>query len=96
LTAIVLSPRARADLDAIWDYTEQRWDTAQAEHYLRQLWRGIEDVAADPRRGTACDDIRPGYRKVSVGAHVVFYKMTPSGIDVVRVLHGRMDFGRHV
>lgn len=33
----VLSPRVRDDLDAIWDYTVQRWGTDQAERYLRRI-----------------------------------------------------------
>lgn len=96
MTGYVLSPRAQADLDEIWDFTEQRWSAAQAERYIRQLWQGIEDVAGDPRRGTPCDDIRPGYFKYGVGSHVLFYRQTAGGIDVVRILHGRMDFDRHL
>ena len=30
-----LSPRARRDLEGIWDYTAQRWGAAQAEAYIR-------------------------------------------------------------
>ena len=42
MTDFVLSPRAQADLDEIWDYTELRWSTTQAERYIRQLWQGLE------------------------------------------------------
>ena len=95
MTGYVLSPRAQADLDDIWDYTEQRWSAAQAERYIRQLCQGIEYVASDPRRGDACDDIRVGYHKYTAGSHVIFFRITAAGIDVVRILHGSMDFGRH-
>ena len=53
-------------------------------------------VAADPRKGSACDDIRAGYRKFPVGSHVLFFREVDSGIDIVRILHSRMDFARHL
>jgi toxin ParE1/3/4 len=46
----VLSPRAQADLEKIWDYTAERWSSAQAERYIRTLQEAIETVAADPLR----------------------------------------------
>jgi toxin ParE1/3/4 len=44
----VLSPRAQADLDEIWDHTSELWGVDQAEFYTRQLWRHIEAVALKP------------------------------------------------
>jgi toxin ParE1/3/4 len=96
MTGYVLSPRAQADLDTIWDFTGQRWNAMQAERYIRQLWDGIVYVAGDPRRGHACDDIRRGYYKSQAGSHVIFYRVIPTGIDVVRILHGSMDFEQHL
>jgi toxin ParE1/3/4 len=53
-------------------------------------------VAADPARGRACEDVRAGYRKYSVGAHALFYKTTQEGVDIMRILHRQMDFERHL
>ena len=91
-----LSPRAQADLDEIWDFTAERWGLDQAESYLRLLQGAIEAIAAEPQRGRACDDIRTGYRKYPVGSHVLFYRPTATDIDVVRILHQRMDVTRHL
>jgi toxin ParE1/3/4 len=97
VTGYVLSPRARADLDAIWDYSVAHWGSDRTELYIRELQRAIEYLSADPRRrGRQCDEIRTGYFKHSVGSHVLFYRLTGDGIDVVRILHSRMDFGRHL
>jgi toxin ParE1/3/4 len=96
VTGYILSPRAQADIEEIWDYTAETWDDDQAERYIRQILDAIERIAADPRRGRPCDHIRPGYRKYSVGAHVLFFKVIGDRIDVVRVLHQRMDFERHL
>jgi toxin ParE1/3/4 len=93
----LLSPAAQADLEHIWDYTADRWDADQAEEYLRELQRTIERVAVNPRIGHACDEIRPGYLKFAAGSHMLFYRVTTDGVvDVVRVLHQRMDVDRHL
>lgn len=91
----ILSPRAKADLDDIWDYTATNWNIDQAEIYLRQIQHSIEAIAHNPRLGRSCDEIRPGYRKHPAGAHVLFYRLTDASVDVVRILHGRMDFSDH-
>ena len=44
-----------------------------------------------------CEEIRPGYRKLAAGSHVLFYRMTADNvIDVQRVLHERMDPDRQL
>lgn len=93
----LLSPAAQADLEQIWDYTYGHWDVDQAEHYVRELQRAINRIAANPLIGRACDEIRPGYRKMAAGSHVLFYRVTADEIvDVVRILHQRMDVNRHL
>jgi toxin ParE1/3/4 len=96
MTVVVVTPRARRDIDEIWSYSADLWSDVQAENYIRQLWAAIEFVAADVRRSTTCDDIRQGYRRYAVGSHVVFFAMTEEGLTVVRILHQRMDFRRHL
>ena len=91
----ILTPRAQADLDEIWDYTASRWSLNQAETYTRQLWRDIASVAEQPSLGSECPEVREGYRKYPSGSHVLFYRVIADGIDVVRILHERMDYGRH-
>lgn len=57
----------------------------------------IERVAANPRIGRTCDDIRRGYRKLPAAFHTLFYRLTAENVvDVVRVLHQRMDTERHL
>jgi toxin ParE1/3/4 len=93
----LLSPAAQADLEQIWDYTHDCWGVDQAEDYVRELQRAINRVAANPRIGRASDDIRPGYRKLAAGSHTLFYRVTAENvIDVVRILHQRMDVDRHL
>jgi toxin ParE1/3/4 len=92
----VLSPRAKTDLDEIWDYTADRWGLDQAATYTRDIWQRIQAVAERPTFGQGCSDVRAGYFKISCGSHVLFYRLTADGIDVVRILHERMDYDRHL
>lgn len=93
----LLSPAAQADLEQIWDYTHDRWRVDQAEDYLRELQRAVNRIAANPRIGRACDEIRPGYRKLAAGSHTLFYRVTAEDvIDVMRILHQRMDVDHHL
>jgi toxin ParE1/3/4 len=96
MTKYALSPLAKADIELIWDYTVERWGEDQAETYLRAIMAAIEIVAADPRRGRPCDEIRAGYRKFAVGGHILFYRPGRNRIEIVRILHQRMDFPQHL
>ena len=48
-------------------------------------------LAERPSLGRGIDEVRPGYFKFPVASHVVFYSK-PDGIDVIRILHKRMDW----
>lgn len=97
MSRYLFSPAAQADLEQIWHYTFERWGIEQAEVYLRDIQRTAERAAANPLVGRTCDEIRPGYRAVAAGSHRLYYRLTADGvIDVVRVLHQRMDVDRHL
>lgn len=96
MARFILSPRAQADVGEIWAYTVERWGAEQAELYVRQLGSAVEAIAQDPQRGRPCDEIREGYRRYPSGSHVVFCRITTKEVVVVRILHQRMDFNRHV
>ena len=92
----LVSLEAQQDLDDIWDYTEERWGETQAERYASELKASVEALASGKRQGRPCDQIRPGLFKLACGSHVVFYKQTRTAVTVVRILHQRMDFARHL
>jgi toxin ParE1/3/4 len=96
MSHFVLSARAWDDLDGIWTYTARRWGPDQAERYLRQIAEAVELIAETPGLGRNCDHVREGYRKYPVGSHVLFYRAIDDGVDVVRILHQRMDFDRQL
>lgn len=96
MTGYRLTPAAQRDLSSIWDYTAQRWDAQQAERYIGEIRAAIERIAQDPDRGTRCEEIREGYHRYNIGSHLVFYLASPGNVDVIRILHQRMDPHRHM
>jgi toxin ParE1/3/4 len=89
--SILVRPKARADLKGIWAYTRTEWSEGKADEYLAGLRRCLETLAEWTEGGTDCGYIRAGYRKYPCHHHVIFYRLTADGIEVVRVLHESMD-----
>jgi toxin ParE1/3/4 len=86
-----LTPAAEADLEGIWRYTTANWGEDQAEAYLRGLGRIIDHLAANPRLGRNIGHIREGTFTFLSGSHLIVYRQAETAIDVVRILHKRMD-----
>jgi toxin ParE1/3/4 len=82
--------RAEADLHGISEYTWQNWGAVQERAYLGELESCCIRLAAGPLLGRACDEVRPGLRRMEQGRHVVFYRPEGKGILVVRALHQSM------
>ena len=91
-----LTPAALQDLEDIWQYTAHHWSISQAERYIDRLTACFNALAAAPMVSSACDHIRPGYRRQVVERHVVYFRVDQDSVTVVRVLHERMDAIRHM
>jgi toxin ParE1/3/4 len=96
MRGLELTPRARRDIEEIWEYSADQFGLGRADLYLRDIQRPAMTVAEDPRRGLACEEIRSGYPEVAVGSHILFFKASATRVFIVRILHRRMDFGRHI
>lgn len=90
-----LAPTAKADLRKIWRYKARRWSLEQAETYQDQLYTAFEGLAAGTKKGRNVD-VRPGYLKYPAGSHIVYFRDRGDRIDIIRILHGRMDAQRHL
>ena len=93
----VLSEKAKKDIRSIGDYTEERWSEEQAERYVRMLFSECRNIAGKPLVGRSYDQYRAGLRGYPCGKHVIFYRvLSHSRVRIVRVLHEKMDFPRHL
>lgn len=95
-----LTPAAQRDLSSIWDYTREQWDENQAETYILEIRNAIERIAEWPDRGQTVDAIRAGYRRYAIGRHLIYFiahhDRDHDRVDVIRILHQRMDPTRHL
>lgn len=92
MSAFVLTRKARNDLITIAGYTERTWGREQRNIYLRQLDDAFHFLAQSPLAGRDCAEIRQGYRKLPILAHIIFYRaLAVDRIEIVRVLHKSMD-----
>ncbi len=97
MSGFALTPAAQADVDDIWDYTAEVWNTDQANRYVLAIRDACAALAAGKSRGRPIDDIRPGYLKHAVGSHFLFFRVTDDGvIEIIRILHQRMDVAAHL
>jgi toxin ParE1/3/4 len=92
---IELSAAAAKDIEAILDQSVAEFGLLRAEEYYESLKRCLELLSENPGMGSTAERVRPGYRRFSHESHVVFSRVSEGGILVIRVLHARMDVGRH-
>lgn len=90
-----LAPLAEGDLEEIWPYTFRQWSLEQADAYHRTIMTAIEDLTSGRMSGQRTD-VREGYWKYKVGMHVIYFQYSNDSLDVIRILHGRMDVNRHL
>lgn len=91
-----LSQKADDDILHIARASVQQWGLARAERYILNLHEAFERLAEFPDMGRTVDEIRPGYLQMESASHAIFYCKIETGILIVRVLHERMDFTRHL
>lgn len=91
-----LAPSAREDMEAVWLYSLTQWGATQTDRYIDDLTDAFDFLVQNPKAGVVCENIRQGYRRYPVIRHVVYYRMTNYGIEVIRVPQDRMLATRHL
>ena len=86
-----ISTKAAEDIEGIWLYTFENWSLEQADRYINLVFDEIEYLAANPASGKDFNHIRKNYRYSKVKSHLIFYRTTEKQIEIIRVLHERMD-----
>lgn len=93
----ILSKKAQEDLLKIWLYTVETWSGRQADIYYNNLIQSFEYISDNPdNAGRSYEEVRFNYRGVHCGRHIIFYRKLKNGrVRIIRILHEKMDFGRH-
>ena len=96
MASFKLAPAAQRDLDGIFDYTIVHWGREQALRYVDGIESVCAELATAPYRAPACDHIRKGYKRRTIGRHVIYFRVVPEGIAIMRILHQRMQASSHL
>lgn len=94
-----LSARAEADLAEIWVYSAEQWSVDQADRYIEALVARFRWLCDNPSLWKLRQDITEGLYSYPQQSHVIYFRTdedAPEVIEIVRVLHGRMEPAKHV
>lgn len=93
-----LSKEAENDLENIWLYTFENWSAEQADRYLNLIIDEIEYLSQKPESGINFENFRKGYFRSKVKSHFIFYRINAQkeALEIIRILHERMDIDNHL
>ena len=92
-----ISRQAIEDLDKIWIYTFNKWTKEQADRYFDLIITEIEFLADNFMTGKSAEQTRKNYRVTKVKSHLIFFRKAENDIvEIVRILHQRMDIKTHL
>ena len=93
---VSLSPEALEDLDNIWLYIAQDNPSA-ADKVIEAAYRVCQHLAEHPELGVMrhfSEGSLANMRSLVISdfpKYLIFYRTTPTAVEVVRVLHGARD-----
>jgi toxin ParE1/3/4 len=91
---LLWSPEAEGDLVAIWRWGAEAWSEELSDRHLFDIELACERLFDNPPFGKARGDLVPSVRSVPMAPHVIFYRPLARGIEIIRVLHQRIDAER--
>lgn len=91
-----LSLKASSDLADIWHFSSKTWGHEQADRYIDALHYRLIWLTRNSSAWKRRDDIHEGLYGCNEGRHVIFFRRYDEGIEIVRILHDRMDIQRHL
>ena len=93
---LVIAPAAKTDLKDIYQYGLRQWGQTQSESYLENIKEQLWMLTEQPLIGVDRSEPLHCTRSLPVESHILFYRVTPDTIEIIRVLHGRQDPQRHL
>ena len=91
---LILSPRARSDLDSIYARLKAVSDIATAKRFIAALNDHLERIARTGHSGVPRNKISPDLRLVVHGNYNIYFRATSTETIVARVVHSARDVRR--
>ncbi|WP_281557545.1 type II toxin-antitoxin system RelE/ParE family toxin [Thalassomonas sp. RHCl1] len=89
--SLIISPLAHQDLEKIIQYGTLNWGRDQALKYLTRFQAGLLRLHSSPKIGILRDDILEGLYVLPVEKHYILYQVLESKVEIIRILHARLD-----
>lgn len=91
-----ITKAAVRDLEDIWTFTKKTWTEQQADRYYQLIVDEIQFIVKNPYLGIQYEKIRAGYRASKVKSHLIFYRFQDDHVEIIRILHVRMNLPDHL
>jgi len=83
---------AQADRSRIWLESAERFGPERADVHVGRIEETLRNtVAVFPNNGRLRPELGSGIRSFPIIPYVVFYRINPRRIEILRILHGRRD-----
>ena len=96
--SIHYSPKARDDLDEIWEYISFELCNPQAaEKTVNKIMDAVDELETFSESGallSSVTDMESDYRFLTIGNYMVFYRVNGQDVYIDRILYGRRDYLR--
>lgn len=93
---IRFTPQARRDLSEILKYTDRKWGRKQRDIYKYRFAKAVSALSSNPELGVSVDDVAQAVRAHSVESHILYYRIIGNVVEIVRILHERLDASRYL
>ena len=88
---VLWSDDAEQDLLSIWRFSADEWSPATADEYLGHIYRICTMLPEVPELGRSRNELSQGMYSFPVNRHIIYYRITSRGIEILRVLPQRDD-----
>lgn len=91
-----ITKAAVRDLEDIWSFTKKTWTEQQADRYYQLIVDEIHFIVKNPYLGIQYEKVRAGYRASKVKSDLIFYRFEHAQVEIIRILHVRMNLHDHL
>ncbi len=87
---LIISEQAIHDLTEIWLYIAN--DSPQAaDTFIESIYEHCHLLCSSPDMGRMREELLPGLRSFPLKRYIIFYRVVPDCLEVIRVLSGYRD-----
>lgn len=84
--------RAKADLDAVWDYVSEAADPEIADSVIERLRAQCQKLAQLPATlGTTRPELRENIRSTPCMGYIIFFRYRENSVEILNILAAARD-----